>query len=28
MMMKPGSQSLMKPAKPKPSSLPPGAITP
>jgi cytochrome c oxidase cbb3-type subunit 3 len=28
MMMKPGSQSLMKPSKPKPSSLPPGAITP
>ena len=28
MMMKPGSQALMKPEKPKSSSLPPGAITP
>lgn len=28
MMMKPGSQTLMKAEKPKPSSVPPGAITP
>jgi cytochrome c oxidase cbb3-type subunit 3 len=28
MMIKPGSQALMEPEKPKPSSLPPGAITP
>ena len=28
MMMKPGSQTLAKPEKPKPSNLPPGAITP
>lgn len=28
MMMKPGSQALMKPEKPKASNLPPGAITP
>ena len=28
MMMKPGSQSLMKPEKPKASGLPPGAIEP
>jgi hypothetical protein len=28
MMSKPGSQSLMKAAKPKPSSIPPAAIQP